>query len=81
MPHFNNVINKFLMLIFKNSTGKEIEPINYTLNIMKRYPDVEIHIGTDSNSLSHHTKYVTAIAYRYKAVSYTHLTLPTSPKV
>ena len=62
------------MLIFKNSTGKEIEPINYTLKIIKRYPDVEIHIGTDSNSLSHHTKYVTAIAYRYKesGVHYIH---------
>ena len=72
------------MLVFKNSIGKEIDPINYTLNILERYPDVEIHIGTDSYSLSDQTKYVTAIAYRYKQsgvhyipVSYTHLTLPT----
>ena len=70
------------MLIFKNSIGKEIEPINYTLKIMKMYPDVEIHIGTDSNSLSHQTKYVTAIAYRYKesGVHYIH-SKKTVPKI
>ena len=54
------------MFKFKNSIGKEIDPITYTLNIMERFPDVEIHIGTDSYSLSDQTKYVTAIAYRYK---------------
>ena len=54
------------MFKFKNSIGKEIDPIAYTLNIMERFPDVEIHIGTDSYSLSDQTKYVTAIAYRYK---------------
>ena len=70
------------MLVFKNSIGKEIDPINYTLNIMKRYPDVEIHIGTDSYSLSDQTKYVTAIAYRYKeaGVHYIH-SKQTVPKI
>ena len=70
------------MLVFKNSIGKEIDPINYTLNILERYPDVEIHIGTDSYSLSDQTKYVTAIAYRYKqsGVHYIH-SKQTVPKI
>ena len=50
------------MFKFKNSIGNEIDPIAYTLNIMERFPDVEIHIGTDSYSLTDQTKYLTAIA-------------------
>ena len=70
------------MFKFKNSIGKEIDPISYTLNIMERFPDVEIHIGTDSYSLSDQTKYVTAIAYRYKksGVHYIHCK-QTVPKI
>ena len=70
------------MFKFKNSIGKEIDPIAYTLNIMERFPDVEIHIGTDSYSLSDQTKYVTAIAYRYKesGVHYIH-SKQTVPKI
>ena len=70
------------MLIFKNSFGKVIDPVTYTLKILDRYPDVEIHIGTDSYSLSDQTKYVTAIAYRYKksGVHYIH-SKQTVPKI
>lgn len=60
-------------MIFQTTTGKKVNPITHTSNIVKKDPFVEIHIGTDSQR--HHgadVVYVTAIAYRYigKGVHY-----------
>ena len=69
-------------MVFRNSKGEILDPLSYTLQIIDNYPDVEIHIGTDSYSLSDQTKYVTAIAYRYKesGVHYIH-SKQTVPKI
>ena len=53
-------------MVFRNSQGQILDPLSYTLQIINNYPDVEIHIGTDSYSESDNTRYITAIAYRYK---------------
>ena len=53
-------------MVFRNSKGQVLDPLNYTLGIIEKCPDVEIHIGTDSYSESDNTRYITAIAYRYK---------------
>ena len=53
-------------MVFRNSKGQILDPLSYTLQIINNYPDVEIHIGTDSYSESDNTRYITAIAYRYK---------------
>ena len=53
-------------MVFRNSKGEILDPLSYTLQIIDNYPDVEIHIGTDSYSESDNTRYITAIAYTYK---------------
>ena len=52
-------------MVFRNSKGEILDPLSYTLQIIDKYPDVEIHIGTDSYSESDNTRYITAIAYRF----------------
>ena len=52
-------------MVFRNSKGQVLDPLNYTLGIIEKCPDVEIHIGTDSYSESDNTRYITAIAYRF----------------
>ena len=54
------------MIKFLKIDGEKINPITYTLKIIEKYPDVKIHVGTDSHSLNDNTRYITAIAYRYK---------------
>lgn len=53
------------MTKFLKIDGEKINPITYTLKIIEKYPDVKIHVGTDSHSLNDNTRYITAIAYRY----------------
>ena len=53
-------------MVFRNSKGQILDPLSYTLQIINNYPDVEIHIGTDSYSESDNTRYITAIAYLQK---------------
>ena len=57
---------------FKKIDGLEINPIEYTTKIIQNFPDVKIHVGTDSQSENNTTKYITAIAYRFnqKGVHY-----------
>ena len=68
------------MMLFKDIKGKIIDPLQHTIEIIKKYPYAEIHIGSDSQSVGKKTFYATVIAYKLGtrgAVSYTHLTLPT----
>ena len=53
------------MTKFLKIDGEKIKPITYTLKIIEKYPDVKIHVGTDSHSLNDNTRYITAIAYRF----------------
>tara|TARA_A100001015_G_scaffold54114_2_gene59355 strand:+ start:5234 stop:5683 length:450 start_codon:yes stop_codon:yes gene_type:complete len=53
------------MRLFKDVKGERIDPIEHTLNILKNYPNVQIHIGSDSQNVGKKTKYATVIAYRY----------------
>ena len=53
------------MIKFLKIDGQSINPLDYTISINKKYPDVKIHVGTDSHSLNDNTRYITAIAYRF----------------
>ena len=53
------------MRIFKYIHGYRLDPIKHTLNILKEYPYVQIHIGSDSQNIGKSTKYATVIAYRF----------------
>ncbi|MGA1772357.1 MAG: ribonuclease H-like YkuK family protein, partial [Flavobacteriaceae bacterium] len=53
------------MLLFKDISGKRVETLAHTLKILKNNPYVEIHIGSDSQSVGKRTIYCTVIAYRF----------------
>jgi predicted RNase H-related nuclease YkuK (DUF458 family) len=53
------------MKVFKKVNGEKVDVVKHTLEIIKKNPDVEIHIGTDSQSSGEFTTYATVIAYRY----------------
>ncbi len=53
------------MLLFKDISGKRVETLAHTLKILKNNPYVEIHIGSDSQSVGKQTIYCTVIAYRF----------------
>ena len=53
------------MRLFKNIKGERIDPVEHTLKIIRDYPTVKIHIGSDSQNIGKRTKYATVIAYRY----------------
>ena len=52
------------MRLFKNIKGERIDPVEHTLKILRDYPTVKIHIGSDSQNIGKKTKYATVIAYR-----------------
>jgi predicted RNase H-related nuclease YkuK (DUF458 family) len=54
-----------MMKKFKTVNGGNVNVVSHTLDILKTHPNVEIHIGTDSQSLGKTTKYSTVIAYRF----------------
>ena len=58
--------------IFKTIKGQNVNVVQHTLNILKENPNVQIHIGTDSQNFGKVTSYSTVIAYRYgsKGVHY-----------
>jgi len=53
------------MKIFKKIDGTKVDVVKHTLEVIRENPDVKIHIGTDSQNVSHQTVYATVIAYRY----------------
>ncbi len=52
-------------MVFKDIRGNIINPIEHTREILKKNPFVEVHVGTDSQSLAKKTQYITVIAYKY----------------
>ena len=49
------------MMLFKDIKGKIIDPLQHTIEIIKKYPYAEIHIGSDSQSVGKKTFYATVI--------------------
>ena len=52
-------------VVFKDINGNIIDPVDHTREIIRKNPFVEVHVGTDSQSLAKITQYITVIAYRY----------------
>ncbi|MGB0885142.1 MAG: ribonuclease H-like YkuK family protein [Chitinophagales bacterium] len=51
---------------FKKYEGKYIENLpEYILNVISKYKDVKIHIGTDSQRHANNIHFATVIAFRY----------------
>jgi predicted RNase H-related nuclease YkuK (DUF458 family) len=50
---------------FKNINGQRIDIVKHTMEILNKYPNVKIHIGTDSLNKKRNTRYSTVIVYRY----------------
>jgi len=51
--------------VFKTIDGEIVDIVSHTLKILKDYPTIDIHIGTDSQNHRKHTHYVIVVAYRY----------------
>lgn len=52
------------MLLFKDINGRPVDPVSHTIGVIKNYPYVEIHIGTDSQNINKQSRYTTVIAYK-----------------
>jgi len=50
---------------FRTVEGQYVDVVEHTLDIMKKHPNMKVHIGTDSQNLGIETSFVTAIAYRF----------------
>ena len=62
------------MKVFKTPKGEIVNVIQHTLNILKNYPNVTIHVGTDSQTKFAKTVYATVIAYRLGNRGVTYIT-------
>ena len=52
------------MRLFKDIKGNNIDPVNHTLSIIKDFPSVKIHVGSDSQNIGKQTNYTSVIAYK-----------------
>jgi predicted RNase H-related nuclease YkuK (DUF458 family) len=50
---------------FKKVTGEYVNIVNHTIEQLNKWPNLQIHIATDSQSMSNVTRYATTIVYRY----------------
>lgn len=53
------------MKIFKKIDGTKVDVVKHSLKIMEEDPNMQIHIGTDSQQHGPLTRYATVIAYRF----------------
>jgi predicted RNase H-related nuclease YkuK (DUF458 family) len=53
------------MKVFRKVNGMPVDVVKHTLQQLQQNPNVEIHIGTDSQSIADKTIYVTVIAYKF----------------
>ena len=51
--------------VFKTIKGERVNVVQHTLDILRENPNVQIHIGTDSQNFGRVTSYSTVIAYRF----------------
>jgi predicted RNase H-related nuclease YkuK (DUF458 family) len=50
----------------KMGCGTKVMVDDYVVSLLDRNPNVELHIGTDSQNYSRHTVYVTTVVFRYR---------------
>lgn len=50
---------------FRTEQGERVNIVEHTLDQLKKWPNLKIYIGTDSQDYSGITRYATAIVYRY----------------
>lgn len=50
--------------IFKTIKGEKVNVVEHTLEILRKNPNIKIHIGTDSQNSGVYTTYSVVIAYR-----------------
>jgi predicted RNase H-related nuclease YkuK (DUF458 family) len=50
---------------FRSVDNGYVDPIQHTLDVLKKYPSTKVYIGTDSQNVGIQTVYVTVIAYRF----------------
>lgn len=50
---------------FKTQEGERVNVVEHTLEQLNKWPHLKIYVGTDSQSYSGITRYVTCIVYRY----------------
>lgn len=50
---------------FKTIQGEYINIVKHTIEQLNKWPDLKIHIATDSQSMGSITRYATTIVYRY----------------
>lgn len=50
---------------FRTEQGELVNIVEHTLEQIEKHPNLKIYIGTDSQSFSESTIYVTAIVFRY----------------
>ena len=69
--------------VFRTVQGKVVNPITHSFEIIRKYPDCKIYVGSDSQNHRRKTKYATAIAYRYgtKGAHYIFTTWEQKPKI
>ena len=50
---------------FKTVDGKYVNIVKHTLEQIEKYPNLQIYVGTDSQTMGGHTVYATTICFRY----------------
>lgn len=50
---------------FKTQEGLKVDVVDHTLEQIKKFPTLKMHIGTDSQDYGAITRFVTVIVYRY----------------
>lgn len=64
------VVGNQLLANFKTAKdGTRVDVRKYVEKFLEKYPDAEVHIGTDSQQRGSKTVYVTAVAFRYSPYS------------
>ena len=50
---------------FRTQEGERVNIVEHTLDQIEKWPHLKIYVGTDSQSYSSITRYITCIVYRY----------------
>ena len=50
---------------FRTQDGERVNVVQHTLDQLKKWPNLKVYVGTDSQDYSSITRYVTTIVYRY----------------
>jgi len=70
------------MTEFSTIKGEIVDAVTFSSSMIKNFPGVQIHVGTDSQNYASYTKYASVIAYRNgnRGVSFI-FSITTVPKV